>query len=100
MGEKILQGSQSLRFFSINAKGGEDIKPKAKGPHHHHFKKIRNKVLIDDFHIGIHTMAISSNGIFKDRFSKSLSNSQSILQLVSSKINLQIDIHFKNPLES
>jgi hypothetical protein len=23
----------------INAKGGENIKPKAKGPHHHHLKK-------------------------------------------------------------
>jgi hypothetical protein len=26
-------------FLAINAKGGEDIKPKAKGPHHHNFKK-------------------------------------------------------------
>jgi hypothetical protein len=25
---------------------GENIKPKAKGPHHQHFRKIRNKVLI------------------------------------------------------
>jgi hypothetical protein len=36
-------------FLAINAKGGENIKPKAKGPHHHYFKKIRNKVLIDIF---------------------------------------------------
>jgi hypothetical protein len=57
----------------INAKEGENIKPKAKGPHHH-FKKNRNKVLIDDFHIDIHTMAISSIGIFKERFSKLVSN--------------------------
>jgi hypothetical protein len=34
-GEKILKGSQVLRFLAINAKGGENIKPKAKGPHHH-----------------------------------------------------------------
>jgi hypothetical protein len=32
--------SKSL-FLAINAKGGESIKPKAKGPHHHHqFQKI------------------------------------------------------------
>jgi hypothetical protein len=36
-----------------NAKGGENTKPKAKGPHHHHFKKNRNKVLIGTFQIGI-----------------------------------------------
>jgi hypothetical protein len=24
--------------LAINAKGGENIKPKAKRPHHHHFK--------------------------------------------------------------
>jgi hypothetical protein len=63
-------------------------------------KNFKNKVLIDDFHIGILTMEISSIGIFKDRFSKLVSNSQSILQLVSLKVNFQIDIHFKNPLES
>jgi hypothetical protein len=35
MGEKMLKGSQSSPFLAINAKGGESIKPKAKGPHHH-----------------------------------------------------------------
>jgi hypothetical protein len=39
------KGSKVLRFFAINAKGGENIKPKAKGPHHHHFKKNRNKLM-------------------------------------------------------
>jgi hypothetical protein len=34
MGEKINRGSQKSPFFAINAKGGENIKPKAKGPHH------------------------------------------------------------------
>jgi hypothetical protein len=34
-------------FLAINAKGGENIKPKAKGPHHHNFKIFRNKDLID-----------------------------------------------------
>jgi hypothetical protein len=33
--------------LAINAKGGENIKPKAKGPHHHNFKKFQNKALID-----------------------------------------------------
>jgi hypothetical protein len=31
--------------LALNAKGGENIKPKANGPHHH-LKKNRNKVLI------------------------------------------------------
>jgi hypothetical protein len=39
MGEKILGGLSKSPFLAINAKGGENIKPKAKGPHHHHFKK-------------------------------------------------------------
>jgi hypothetical protein len=51
-GRKLQKGLQRSPFLAINAKGGENIKPKAKGPHHH-FKKIRNKVLI----------GISSNGI-------------------------------------
>jgi hypothetical protein len=51
--------------LAINSKGGENIKPKEKGPHHHNFKNIRNKVLIDDFHIGIYVMAFPSIGIFK-----------------------------------
>jgi hypothetical protein len=72
--EKSKNGLSKSPFSAINAKGGEDIKPKAKGPHHH-FKKFQNKVLIDDFHIGIHTMEISSIGIFKGRFSKLVSNS-------------------------
>jgi hypothetical protein len=46
MGEKVLEGSRSLRFLAINAKGGENIKPKAKGPHHHYFKHFQNEVLI------------------------------------------------------
>jgi hypothetical protein len=29
------KGSQKSPFLAINAEGGEDIKPKAKGPHHH-----------------------------------------------------------------
>jgi hypothetical protein len=40
--------------LAINAKGGENIKPKAKGPHHHYFKNFQNEVLIDIFHIGIY----------------------------------------------
>jgi hypothetical protein len=28
------KGSQKFSFLAINAKGGESIKPKAKGPHH------------------------------------------------------------------
>jgi hypothetical protein len=34
MGEKAQKGSQESPFLVINAKGGENIKPKAKGPHH------------------------------------------------------------------
>jgi hypothetical protein len=42
MGEKIFgpiseefKGLSSSPFLAIYAKGGESIKPKAKGPHHH-----------------------------------------------------------------
>jgi hypothetical protein len=45
--------------LAINAKGGENIKPKAKGPHHHHFKKNRNKALISIFQISIPQEIIS-----------------------------------------
>jgi hypothetical protein len=41
-GESI-KGLSKSPFLVINSKGGENIKPKAKGPHHHHFKKIRKK---------------------------------------------------------
>jgi hypothetical protein len=37
-GESIMRkyiGLSSSPFLAINAKGGESIKPKAKGPHHH-----------------------------------------------------------------
>jgi hypothetical protein len=52
-GESI-KGLSKSPFLAINAKGGESIKPKAKGPHHHHFKKFRNEVLIGIFSIGIY----------------------------------------------
>jgi hypothetical protein len=32
------KGLSSSSFLAINAKGRESIKPKAKGPHHHHIK--------------------------------------------------------------
>jgi hypothetical protein len=47
MGERILKGLSKSLFLAINAKGGGNIKPKAKGPHHHNFKKFGNKALID-----------------------------------------------------
>ena len=37
-GGENTKGLQSSPFLAINAKGGENIKPKAKGPHHHRFK--------------------------------------------------------------
>jgi hypothetical protein len=36
---RVVKGLSSSPFLAINAKGGESIKPKAKGPHHQ-FKKI------------------------------------------------------------
>jgi hypothetical protein len=44
MGEKSIKGLSSSPFFALNAKGGENIKLKAKGPHHH-FKKLQNEFL-------------------------------------------------------
>jgi hypothetical protein len=37
------KGLSSSPFLALNAKGGENIKSKAKGPHHHHFKIFKNK---------------------------------------------------------
>ena len=34
-GGENAKGLSSSPFLAINAKGGESIKPKAKGPHHH-----------------------------------------------------------------
>jgi hypothetical protein len=48
-GRKYPKGLQHSQFLALNAKGGENIKPKAKGPHHHHLKIFEMK----DF-IGIH----------------------------------------------
>jgi hypothetical protein len=61
-------------------KGEKVLSPKQKDRRHHHFKKFRNKVLIDVFHISI----------FKGQF----------LQLVSLKVNFQIDIYFKTLLKA
>jgi hypothetical protein len=44
MGEKVFKGSQ-VSVLAINAKGGENIKPKANGPHHQ-FQKFQNEDLI------------------------------------------------------
>jgi hypothetical protein len=41
-----LKGLSKSPFLAINAKGGENIKPKAKGSHH----QFQNKALIDIFH--------------------------------------------------
>jgi hypothetical protein len=62
--------------LTIHAKGGENIKPKAKGPHHN-FKKIRNKDLFG-FHKCLFfnwylVMTISSIGTHRDKFSKLVS---------------------------
>jgi hypothetical protein len=45
-GEKVKKGSPSLRFLAINAKGGESLKPKAKGLHHH----LIFKLCFENFH--------------------------------------------------
>jgi hypothetical protein len=52
MGEKI-QGLSKSPLFAINAKGGESIKPKAKGPHHHLILNCVSKILIGIFQIGM-----------------------------------------------
>jgi hypothetical protein len=42
-GGENARGLQRAPFLVINAKGGENIKPKAKGPHHHHFKNFQKE---------------------------------------------------------
>jgi hypothetical protein len=51
----MTKGLSSSPFLALNAKGGESIKPKAKGPHHH-FKIFENVYLnwyLCQFSIGI-----------------------------------------------
>jgi hypothetical protein len=91
MGRNFKGLSTSL-FLAINAKGGEDIKPKAKGPHHHNFKKNWNKVLIDVFILVSMSWKPLSIGIFKNRFSKLVFNSL--------EVHLQIGIYFKTLLKA
>jgi hypothetical protein len=47
-GEKVSRALH-VSVFCDYAKGGENIKPKAKGPHHQ-FQNFQNKALIDIFH--------------------------------------------------
>jgi hypothetical protein len=55
MGRKF-KGLSKSPFLAINAKGGENIKPKEKGPHHQ-FTNFQNEALIDIF-ISIYVMTI------------------------------------------
>jgi hypothetical protein len=52
VGEKV-RGLSKSSFLAINAKGGESIKPKAKGPHHHLILNCVSKILIGIFQSGI-----------------------------------------------
>jgi hypothetical protein len=54
------KGSQESPFLAINAKGGESIKPKAKVPHHHHFKIFEMKDLVG-IHKGFVFQLVSCN---------------------------------------
>jgi hypothetical protein len=45
MGEKIYKGLSKSSIFAINTKGGESIKPKAKGSHHHLILIVFQKIL-------------------------------------------------------
>jgi hypothetical protein len=76
------KGPQDSSFLAINAKGGESIRPKAKGLHHHIFKiqKIFHKKE-EIISIGIIILIGISFG-FKNSIS-----------IISS------DIYFKNPLD-
>jgi hypothetical protein len=56
-GGENTKGLSSSPFLVLNAKGGESIKPKAKGPHHH-FKKIRNEFLIGKFQLVYFSISI------------------------------------------
>jgi hypothetical protein len=40
------EGSEKTLFLAINAKGGENISLKAKGPHHHQFQSFLKKFSI------------------------------------------------------
>jgi hypothetical protein len=87
------KGLSKSPFLAINAKGGENIKPKVKGPHHHHFKIFEikdlisiHKSLVFNWYLVIAIYSIRmliSIGIFKERFSKFVSKLRTYFQLVS-----------------
>jgi hypothetical protein len=50
IGEKVTKGLSTSPFLVINAKGGENIKPKAKGPHHQ-FQNFQNEDLFSQMFV-------------------------------------------------
>jgi hypothetical protein len=67
-GEKISQGLSSSPFLALNAKGGENIKPKAKGPHHH-FKNFRNEFQFVNFNWCIFQLVSNLQLIYESKIS-------------------------------
>jgi hypothetical protein len=65
-GGESKKGLSKSPFLAINAKEGESIKPKAKGPHHHLILIVFQKFLLVYFKL----VCLFSIGIFKDIFSK------------------------------
>jgi hypothetical protein len=59
--EKDVKGLSRSPFLVLNAKGGENIKPKAKGPHHPISKKFEMKFLSGIFQLVFISIDVFSN---------------------------------------
>jgi hypothetical protein len=88
---RIVKGLSSFPFLAINAKGGESIKPKAKGPHHHappYFQKQKEMFISNRY------LSLSQD------FHLVSQNFQLVSHLVSQDLPIGILFDLKNPLES
>jgi hypothetical protein len=70
--------------LTINAKGGQSFKPKAKGPHHHQIFKLCFKIFIGIFQIGMcYLQLVSIKTLLKTK--RRISNSRGVLFNVKGK---------------
>jgi hypothetical protein len=89
-GRSCEKGLSSSPFLVINAKGGENIKPKAKGPHHQ----------FQNFHKCLFQLVFKANFQLVSYFKKQVSMKNFNLYNIIWYTFQKGENHFKNPLES
>jgi hypothetical protein len=92
------KGLSSSPFLAINAKGGESIKPKAKGPHHHHFLKFSKTKGINYFNRYLSSFQnFQLVSYLASKFQDSIKIS---IVIISFDINFKKGNHFKTLLKA